>query len=102
MARTRAGNCSTHGAPLTNGQTGLKSAGADATIAELASFDCKIPVGSETPESTTAMRTGVIGPGGQVYLTDGHHTLTSFWEAPGGGPDTHVRLKTPGTCPRSR
>ncbi len=80
----------------TNGQTGLKSAGTDASITEPASFDCTIPVGSETPESTTAMKTGVIGPGGQVYLTDGHHTLTSFWEAPGGGPETRIRLKVTG------
>ena len=42
------------------------------------------------------MKTAVIGPGGQLYLTDGHHTLTSFWEAPGGGPDTHIRLKVAG------
>lgn len=42
------------------------------------------------------MKTVVIGPGGQPYLTDGHHTLTSFWEAPGGGPDTPVRLKVTG------
>lgn len=39
------------------------------------------------------MKTAVIGPGGQPYLTDGHHTLTSFWEAPGAGPDTRVRLR---------
>lgn len=39
------------------------------------------------------MKTAVIGPGGQPYLTDGHHTLTSFWEAPGAGPDTAVRLR---------
>ncbi len=80
----------------TNGQTGLKSAGTDASITNPASFDCAVAVGSETPESTAAMKTGVIGPGGQVYLTDGHHTLTSFWEAPGGGPETRIRLKITG------
>lgn len=80
----------------TNGQTGLKSAATDASMTDPASFDCEVPVGAETPESTTAMKTGVIGPGGQVYLTDGHHTLTSFWEAPGGGPETRIRLKVTG------
>jgi hypothetical protein len=42
------------------------------------------------------MKTVVIGPAGQLYLTDGHHTLTSFWEAPGGGPDTRIRLRVTG------
>ncbi len=80
----------------TNGQTALKSATPRSTIADAESFDCEVPVGSETPESTAAMKTGVIGPGGQVFLTDGHHTLTSLWEAPGGGPDTRIRLKITG------
>lgn len=84
----------------TNGQTGLKAAQPDSVIADPASFSCGIAVGSETPESTAAMKTVVIGPGGQVYLTDGHHTLTSFWEAPGGGPDTSIRLKVAGNLSR--
>ncbi len=77
----------------TNGQKGLKSAKPGSTVADPASFTCEVPTGSETAEATAEMKTGVIGPGGQVYLTDGHHTLTSFWEAPGGGPGTHIRLK---------
>jgi len=80
----------------TNGQKGLKDAGPAATIADPTSFTCEVPVGSESAETTAEMKTGVIGPGGQVYLTDGHHTLTSFWEAPGGGPGTHIRLKVAG------
>ena len=80
----------------TNGQKGLKDAGPAATIAAPASFTCEVPVGSESDETKAEMKTGVIGPGGQVYLTDGHHTLTSFWEVPGGGPGTHVRLKIAG------
>lgn len=39
------------------------------------------------------MKTVVIGPGGRPYLTDGHHTLTSFYELPDGGPNLHVRLR---------
>lgn len=61
-------------------------------MADSASFECELPIDSAAAE-TAPMKTGVIGPGGQVYLTDGHHTLTSFWEAPGGGPSTHIRLK---------
>lgn len=76
-----------------NGQSGLKSANPGATVTDPASFTCALAVGSETVESKVPMKTAVIGPGGQPYLTDGHHTLTSFWEAPGAGPDTHVRLR---------
>lgn len=78
---------------VANGQQGVASADAGATVADRTSFTCVVPIGSETPETTAGMKTAVIGPGGQVYLTDGHHTLTSFWEVPGGGPDTHLRLR---------
>jgi len=81
---------------VTNGQQGLQSARPDATITDPGSFTCAVAVGSETAESQTPMKTAVIGPGGQPYLTDGHHTLTSFWEAPGGGPNTLVRLRVTG------
>lgn len=79
-----------------NGQKALKSADPGAKVADPASFTCEVPIGSENAETTAAMKTGVIGPGGQVYLTDGHHTLTSFWEVPGAGPGTHIRLKVTG------
>ena len=29
-----------------------------------------------------ALKTAVIGPGGKLYMTDGHHSLSSLWEAP--------------------
>jgi len=80
----------------TNGQDGLKSAGPGAALSDPGSFDCDLPVGSETTESRVPMKTAVVGPGGQPYLTDGHHTLTSFWEAPGGGPATRVRVRVAG------
>ena len=80
----------------TNGQEGLKSADSSSALTDSGSYTCEVPVGSETDETTAGMKTGVIGPGGQIYLTDGHHTLTSFWEAPGGGPGTHIRLKITG------
>ena len=80
----------------TNGQQTLQSATPGATVSDPASFTCTVAVGSETDESRVPMKTVVIGPGGQLYLTDGHHTLTSFWEAPGGGPDTRIRLRVTG------
>ncbi|MFD7643871.1 ParB-like protein [Kitasatospora sp. NPDC059795] len=57
------------------------------------SFTCTLPVGGETADSEAAMKTVVIGPGGEPFLTDGHHTLTSFYETPDGGANLHVRLK---------
>lgn len=80
----------------TNGQEALKDATPAASLGDTPSFTCAVGVGSETEESKAPMKTVVIGPGGQPYLTDGHHTLTSFWEAPGGGPETRVRLKVTG------
>lgn len=51
------------------------------------------PAYCSTEENTTPMKTAVVGPGGQMYLTDGHHTFTSFWQMPDGGPETDVRVK---------
>lgn len=51
------------------------------------SFACK-----KSPQSrqVQALKTAVIGPGGQLYLTDGHHSLSSLWEAPlRQGQDVH-------------
>lgn len=78
---------------VANGQGPVESAQPDATIADRSSFTCTVPVGAESPETTAGMKTAVIGPGGTVYLTDGHHTLTSFWEVPGGGPAAHIRVR---------
>ncbi|CDG83689.1 ParB-like protein [Janthinobacterium agaricidamnosum] len=43
-------------------------------------FQCKSAPGS----SPADMKTVVIGPKGKLYLTDGHHTFTGFWDADGG------------------
>ena len=45
-----------------------------------AGYRCKAAVGSRPGD----MKTVVIGPHGIVYLTDGHHTFSTFWEADGG------------------
>lgn len=76
-----------------NGQVSAASAGPDARLSDASSFQCKVAVGSETADSIAPMKTVVIGPNGRLYLTDGHHTLTSFFETPDGGPDTRVRLR---------
>lgn len=38
------------------------------------------------------MKTAVVGPGGQLYLTDGHHTFSTFYEMPEGGADFKVSV----------
>ncbi|WP_220700528.1 ParB-like protein [Mycetocola lacteus] len=79
-----------------NGQGDVASAQPGATIDNAASFTCTIPLGQETADSLAAMKTVVIGPGGLPYLTDGHHTLTSFAETPGAGLNTPLRLRVMG------
>ncbi|WP_329603402.1 ParB/Srx family N-terminal domain-containing protein [Nocardia seriolae] len=77
-----------------NGQVAAATVKPGASLSDASSFTCKVAIGQETAESTAAMKTVVIGPGGKPYLTDGHHTLTSFQEIPGdGGANLHVRLK---------
>ncbi|MEU0540945.1 ParB/Srx family N-terminal domain-containing protein [Nocardia sp. NPDC005978] len=76
-----------------NGQGVAASATPGAKLSDPSSFACTIAVGKETADSIAPMKTVVIGPGGQAYLTDGHHTLTSFLETPDGGANSHVRLR---------
>ncbi|MCE4026776.1 LPXTG cell wall anchor domain-containing protein [Microbacterium sp. Au-Mic1] len=77
-----------------NGQQDAASAQPDATLTDPSTFTCTVPVGSETADTIAPMKTVVIGPRGVLYLTDGHHTLTSFQE--NSGPDVHVRLRVLG------
>ncbi|OZB83203.1 ParB-like protein [Microbacterium sp. 13-71-7] len=77
-----------------NGQGDAASAQPGATLRDPSSFTCTVPVGSETAATIEPMKTVVIGPQGVLYLTDGHHTLTSFQE--NSGPDVHVRLRVLG------
>ncbi|MGC0366243.1 hypothetical protein ABH922_004227 [Rhodococcus sp. 27YEA15] len=79
-----------------NGQGAAATATDTSTLRDPASFTCTIALGRETTESIAAMKTVVIGPRGDLYLTDGHHTLTSFYETPDGGADLHVRLRVSG------
>lgn len=77
----------------------------DARLDDPSSFTCQLAPGQETAKSKAAMKTVVIGPGGSLFLTDGHHTLTAFAETPDGGLDMHVRLLVAGnlsTLPRQQ
>ncbi|MFI7236366.1 ParB/Srx family N-terminal domain-containing protein [Streptomyces cyaneofuscatus] len=77
----------------TNGQGEAASVRPGARLDDPASFSCTVPLGQETPASIAPMKTAVIGPGGKLYLTDGHHTLTSFLEGPDGSTRLPVRLR---------
>lgn len=79
-----------------NGQLSAASARPTATLHDPSTFTCTIAVGQETPASKDVMKTVVIGPRGELYLTDGHHTFTSLWETPDGGPTLHVRARVEG------
>lgn len=65
---------------------GIKS---DSRIDNLASFTCTKAVG-EKPED---MKTLVVGPYGEPYLTDGHHAFTTVWEAPTAGPQAKMWIR---------
>lgn len=80
----------------TNGQGETKSVKSGAKLSDPSSFTCTVKVGQETDDTLAEMKTAVVGPGGELYLTDGHHSLTSFLETPDGGPDMHIRLKVAG------
>ncbi|MEQ4610542.1 ParB/Srx family N-terminal domain-containing protein [Streptomyces cavourensis] len=77
----------------TNGQGEAASVGPGARLDDPASFTCTVPLGQETEKSIAPMKTAVIGPGGKLYLTDGHHTLTSFLEGPDGSARLPIRLR---------
>ncbi len=72
------------------GAGGVKSTSVTAasTLANASTYTCKDPAGKNTAD----MKTAVVGPGGQLFLTDGHHTYTSFWEVPDGGPNLNARV----------
>ena len=73
----------------TNGQGAADNVPKKADLHQPASFTCKDPVGTH-PED---MKTVVVGPAGQLYLTDGHHSFTTLWEVPGGGPQLKMWVK---------
>ncbi|SEM39544.1 hypothetical protein SAMN04487857_101542 [Pseudomonas sp. ok272] len=66
----------------TNGQGGADKVPKDASLHQFASFTCQDPVGTHPAD----MKTVVVGPAGQLYLTDGHHSFSTLWEQPSAGP----------------
>ena len=72
---------------LTDGAKGSTVIAGTSLLTDPASFTCS----TKNAFDQSALKSAVVGPRGVLYLTDGHHTLTSFWEAPnGGGADVKV------------
>lgn len=70
------------------GQKGVKDFSARSSLTHPTSFRCKAAVGS-APEK---MKTAVIGPDAVLYLTDGHHTFSSFVDVAGTEIPVQVRI----------
>ncbi|MEC3953566.1 ParB/Srx family N-terminal domain-containing protein [Nocardia sp. CDC153] len=79
-----------------SGLIGVASAQPNATLQNPSTFTCQLKPGGETTASLNDMKTVVVGPHGKLYMADGHHALTSFWETSDGGPSMHIRLKVVG------
>lgn len=73
----------------TNGQGEAAKVPKGARLNKPASFSCDDPVGTHPVE----MKTVVVGPAGQLYLTDGHHSFSTLWEQPGAGPSLHMWVR---------
>lgn len=73
----------------TNGQGDAGKVDKHADLHNPASFTCQSPVGTHPEE----MKTVIVGPGGQLYLTDGHHSFTTLWEQPGAGPQLKMWVR---------
>lgn len=72
---------------LTDGAKGSTVIAGTSLLTDPASFTCS----TKNAFDQSALKSAVVGPRGVLYLTDGHHTLTSFFEAPnGGGADVKV------------
>jgi len=71
-----------------NGQKGLAHFDKASTPNDPTSFECKDKVGTYPKD----MKTIVIAPNNQYYLTDGHHTFNEFWQMHGGGAHFKVNV----------
>ncbi|WP_321951828.1 ParB/Srx family N-terminal domain-containing protein [Paraburkholderia bannensis] len=75
------------------GLTGLASNGSTSTstLTDATSYTCTVTDTSQ--RDTTVLNPVVIGPNGDtLYLTDGHHGSSTYYEVPNGGPTVHVHV----------
>ncbi|MGF1700887.1 inorganic diphosphatase [Photobacterium makurazakiensis] len=71
-----------------NGQKGLTDFNSQSHPNIPSSFLCESSVGKEKGD----MKTVVIAPDNNLYLTDGHHTFNTFWHMEGGGAAFKVNV----------
>jgi hypothetical protein len=72
-----------------NGQAKARPVNDSAQPLQPDSFMCK----DEPNAHPDAMNTVVVGPGGEFYLTDGHHTFSTLWEQPDAGPKMKMKVR---------
>ncbi|MDR5837268.1 ParB/Srx family N-terminal domain-containing protein [Caballeronia sp. LZ034LL] len=64
---------------------------ASSKLTDSTSFTCTTT--DTAQRDTTVLNPVVIGPNGDsLYLTDGHHGLSTYYEVPDGGPTLHVHV----------
>lgn len=61
---------------------------ASSKLNDRSSFTCKAQVANYQ----SLLKTAVVGPKGQLFLTDGHHSFTSLWEAPNSNGNVETGL----------
>ncbi|PMG10082.1 chromosome partitioning protein ParB [Vibrio breoganii] len=71
-----------------NGQKGLSSFDEKSVPSKPESFVCEQGIGEKRKD----MKTIVLAPNSEIYLTDGHHTFNTFWHMSGGGSDFKVHV----------
>lgn len=72
-----------------NGQVKARPVSESADPLKPESFACK----DEPNAHPQQMKTVVVGPGGDFYLTDGHHTFSALWEQLGAGPQMKMKVR---------
>jgi hypothetical protein len=58
---------------------------------DLTTFSCRLS--DDTGFAPDTMKTAVLGPGGQYYLTDGHHSFSTFHDFVETGPQFEVPVR---------
>lgn len=73
------------------GLTGVASSTTASLLSDATSFTCTVTDTSK--RDTSVLGTVVVGPGGNsLYLTDGHHGLSTYYEVADGGPNLKVHV----------
>lgn len=79
-----------------NGQGGVASfTQTGSSLADSTSYTCSLPAptADAAAEILAQLKTVVVGPGGTLYLTDGHHTFTTLRELADGGDELPVWVR---------